>query len=80
MAMKVEAFVDMADFKSDMDALLERIARMTPTEGHERVYYAGLIEHEETKKRKTFGIPYHREVVEWFEQTALDMDLNYSLR
>ena len=80
MAMKVEAFVDTAGFKADMDALLRRIANMTPTQGHERVYYAGLIEHEETGKRKTDGIPYHREVVEWFEQTALDMNLEYSLR
>lgn len=80
MAIQVEAFVDKADFKKDMDALLERIANMKPTQGHERVYYAGLIEHEETQKRKKDGIPYHREVVEWFEQAALEMDLNYSLR
>ena len=52
---------------------------MKPAKGHDRVYYAGLIEHEETEKRREAGIPYHSEVVEWFNQTAKDRDLSYSL-
>ena len=79
MAMKVDAFVDVADFKTDMDRLLERLSTMKPAKGHDRVYYAGLIEHEETEKRRETGIPYHSEVVEWFNQTAKDRDLSYSL-
>ena len=79
MAMKVEAFIDALEFKSDLDALLQRISSMTPIAGQDRVYYAGLLEHEETAKRKTQGIPYHREVVEWFNKTAHELDLGFSL-
>ncbi|MEM7019898.1 MAG: Ldh family oxidoreductase, partial [Pseudomonadota bacterium] len=67
------------DFKADMDKLLKRLAEMPPAEGFERVYYAGLIEHEEIEQRKEHGIPYHREVVEWFNNTAGELELDYHL-
>ena len=79
MAIKIEAFIDAAKFKADMDVLLTRLANMKPAKGHDRVYYAGLIEHEETEKRKRDGIPYHREVIEWFNKAAQDLELSYSL-
>ena len=59
-----------------MDALLRRIADMKPAGGHERVYYAGLIEHEEAARRRELGIPYHREVVEWFNGASAELNLN----
>ena len=79
MAIKIDAFVDVGQFKSDLDDLLEKISSMEPSAGQERVYYAGLIEAEETEKRKREGIPYHREVVEWFNTTANELELNFSL-
>ncbi len=79
MAMKIEAFLDTARFKTDLDRLLEKLANMKPADGHERVYYAGLLEHEEVEKRKQEGIPYHREVVEWFNDTSRELDLGFSL-
>jgi L-2-hydroxycarboxylate dehydrogenase (NAD+) len=79
MAMKIEAFIDAVQFKTDLDRLLERLTTMKPAAGHERVYYAGLIEHEETIQRKRHGIPYHREVVQWFNTTAKTLDLPFSL-
>ena len=66
MAFKIDAFLDVASFKQDMDRLLHRLADMQPAPGCERVYYAGLMEHEEAEQRRNNGIPYHREVVEWF--------------
>ena len=79
MAIKIDAFVEVDRFKSDLDKLLERLANMKPATGHDRVYYAGLIEHEEVERRKRLGIPYHREVVEWFNSAAKDLNLSYSL-
>ena len=76
MAFRIDAFTDLAVFKSDMDALLEKISGMKPAPGHERVYYAGLIEHEEALRRKADGIPYHREVVEWFNGASAALHLN----
>lgn len=79
MAIKVEAFIDALAFKKDLDALLERISTMAPIEGQDRVMYAGLLEHEETAKRKANGIPYHREVVDWFNKTSEELQLGFSL-
>ena len=76
MAFRIDAFTDLAKFKEDMDALLRRIADMQPAGGHERVYYAGLIEHEEAAERRELGIPYHREVVEWFNAASAELNLN----
>ena len=76
MAFKIDAFVDVDEFKGEMDALLGRLADMKPASGHDRVYYAGLIEHEESLRRKAEGIPYHREVVDWFNCTSAKLHLN----
>lgn len=79
MAIKVEAFIDADQFKNEMDQLLEKISNMQPSDGQDRVYYAGLIEHEEVERRRREGIPYHSEVVDWFNATASELGLNYSL-
>ena len=76
MAFRVSAFTDLEQFKADMDALLGKLSTMRPAPGCERVYYAGLIEHEETARRKAAGIPYHREVVEWFNGASAELNLN----
>ena len=79
MAIKIDAFVDVDGFKADLDKLLEKLSSMTPVKGHERVYYAGLIEAEETVLRKREGIPYHREVVDWFNGISDELKLGFSL-
>ena len=76
MALRVDAFTDLDAFKSDMDALLGKLSGMKPAPGGERVYYAGLIEHEEAQRRRADGIPYHREVVDWFNGAAAELNLN----
>ena len=75
LAFKIDAFLDVDKFKQDMDAILDYLANMKPAPGQERVYYAGLIEHEETVERESNGIPYHSEVVEWFNETSLAYNL-----
>ena len=52
---------------------------MMPTKGHERVYLAGLIEDEESALSKKEGIPYHREVVDWFNGISDELKLGFSL-
>ena len=78
MAFNVDAFLDVGDFKADMDRLLEKIANTTPAPGHDRVMYAGLPEYEETLQRKENGIPYHREVVDWFNNMSPELELGIS--
>ena len=49
-----------------MDALLRGLRECPPAPGAERVLYAGLPEAETLADRRERGIPYHRDVVEWF--------------
>ncbi len=79
MAYKIDAFRDVGEFKADMDTLLEKLANNKPAPGHDRVLYAGLPEHEETELRRANGIPYHREVVDWFNSMSAELDLGVTM-
>ena len=47
-----------------------------PAPGHDRVYYAGLPEHEEEQIGLARGIPLQREVIEWFEGITAELGLD----
>jgi LDH2 family malate/lactate/ureidoglycolate dehydrogenase len=79
MAFNIEAFVDPGEFKDDMDRLLEKLVNTRPAPGHERVLYAGLPESEEYEARLQDGIPYHREVVDWYNSVSAELELGYRL-
>ena len=78
-AYKIDAFVDVQKFKDDMDDFLEGLANTKPAPGHDRVVYAGLPEHEETLEREANGIPYHSEVLEWFDSISAELELDLDL-
>lgn len=65
-AYNIEAFTDREKFLDDMDALLKEIVNTPPVRGQERVIYPGLVEAELYEERSQHGIPYHNEVVGWF--------------
>lgn len=74
-AYKISAFGDLGTFKQDMDEYLRGL-RETPTApGHDRVVYAGLLEHEEEAERLEKGIPYHPEVIAWFREIIAELGL-----
>jgi LDH2 family malate/lactate/ureidoglycolate dehydrogenase len=74
-AYSIEAFTDVDRFKKSMDDFLKYL-RDTPTApGHDRVYYAGLPEHEESIDRYERGIPLHKEVIDWFDQTTDEFNM-----
>ncbi len=75
-AFSIDAFRDVAEFKSSVDEFLTYLADTPPAPGHDRVYYAGLPEHEETIARERDGIPLHREVIEWFDSTTDELKLD----
>ena len=72
-AYKVDAFTDVTRFKKSMDDFMQYLADTPPAPGHDRVYYAGLIEHEEAAHRAEHGIPLHHEVVEWFDSITAEL-------
>lgn len=75
LAYRVDAFIDVDQFKHDMDAFLRGLVETPPAPGHERVVYPGLLEAEETEQRLAQGIPYHTEVIEWFASIGRDLGL-----
>ena len=79
-AFSIDAFRDVSEFKQSMDEFLTYLVETPPAPGHDRVYYAGLPEHEETEIRERDGIPLHREVVEWFDSTTNELKLERLIR
>ncbi len=65
-AYNIPAFVDLDWFKDTMDRMLHTLKTTKPAQGHDRVLYPGLSEHEEEQERRAHGIPLHKEVIDWF--------------
>jgi LDH2 family malate/lactate/ureidoglycolate dehydrogenase len=79
-AYSIDAFTDTDRFKQSMDDFLTFLAETPPAPGHDRVFYAGLPEHEEAQKRTKDGIPLHREVVTWFDSCTAELGLEPLVR
>ena len=78
-AYNIEAFTDVAEFKSTIDEYLRRLRECPPSPGQERVVYAGLPEAEDERERLAEGIPYHPEVIEWFRDITAELGLEWNL-
>ena len=78
-AYSVDAFTDVAQFKDEMDSFLRTLKQTPPAPGHERVLVAGQLEWESEKERLLKGIPLHREVVQWFQETCYRLDIPFNL-
>ena len=74
-AYNIEAFTDLERYFDTIDEMLETLRTAQPAEGHERVLYPGLSEHEETLERRAHGIPLHREVIDWFNGITDELGL-----
>ena len=79
-ATNIEAFTDLEDYFDLMDRFLDGLKNTPSSEGHERVLYPGLYESEESEKRTRDGIPYHVEVIEWFESYGEEIGIEVELR
>tara|TARA_Y100001936_G_scaffold58436_1_gene57633 strand:+ start:539 stop:1630 length:1092 start_codon:yes stop_codon:yes gene_type:complete len=78
-AVKIDGFIDPNQFKDDMDRFLKRLRTSKPASGEKRVVYAGLPEAEEVEIRQREGIPYHKEVIGWFESIKAELQLDFEL-
>ena len=57
MALRIDIFRDVEEFKTDMDAMLCALASLPPADGASRVYYAGLKEQEAEAESAKRGVP-----------------------
>ncbi|MCE5249437.1 Ldh family oxidoreductase [bacterium] len=60
-AIRIDTFRDPADFRRDMDIMLERLRKCPPAEGAERVWFAGQKEFEKEEECTRLGVPVLRE-------------------
>jgi L-2-hydroxycarboxylate dehydrogenase (NAD+) len=74
-AYNIASFMDVAEFKRTMDEYLQYLKSTKPAPGHDRVYYAGLIEAECVAENKAKGILLHKEVVGWFHKICKELSL-----
>ena len=78
-AYSIEAFTEVDTFKGLMDDFLGALRTTPPAPGHDRVLYAGLPEAEAMEDRRANGIPFHKEVVGWFQDICNEMSIPYIL-
>ena len=76
MAFKIDAFTDLAQFKDDMDALLKKLSGMKPAPAKSASTTPGSSSTKKPSGARANGIPYHSEVVDWFNETAAKLELN----
>ena len=74
-AYNIDCFSDTKTFKKNMDDFLNGLKNTPPAPGHDRVIYPGLAEYESRLERGSKGIPYHPEVIEWFESITAELEI-----
>jgi L-2-hydroxycarboxylate dehydrogenase (NAD+) len=78
-AFRIDGFRDVGDFKRDMDVELRGFKRSEKAPGHERIYVAGEIEHENTLRHRANGVPVHVKVWDRLEQLAGDLGVPFDI-
>ena len=76
-AIRLDMFREPSAFKKDMDALLDQLVSTRPAEGCERVYYAGLKEHEAESVSERIGVPLTPKVVEQLAQIGKEFSIAF---
>lgn len=78
-ALRVDLLRPIEAFKAGMDEYLKALRETPAAPGHDRVYYAGLMEHETEVERRRDGIPLHRDVVGYLDRLAGELGLDSTL-
>jgi LDH2 family malate/lactate/ureidoglycolate dehydrogenase len=73
MALRLDLFRPPEEFKRDMSQMLDALSTLPPAEGAERVYYAGLKEHEAKKRSEIEGVPLEDGVWETLKRIAREL-------
>jgi len=75
-AMRVDAFRPPAEFKRDMDDLINRLKNTPKADGVDRIYIHGEKEFEEAEKLAKIGIPLNPKVVEDIKAIANQLNVS----
>ena len=76
-AIRLDLFRDPSELKVDMDRLLGELTGAEPAEGCDRVYYAGLKEHEAEALSGRIGVPLTAKVAERLKQIGQGLGVEF---
>ncbi len=72
-ALRVDLFRPVAEFKAEMDRVLERMRTTAPVDPTQPVIYAGIKEHQARADRTKNGIPLHPQVVDFLRELTVKL-------
>jgi LDH2 family malate/lactate/ureidoglycolate dehydrogenase len=78
-AIRIDAFRPVAEFKQDMDRLIQELKSTPPIAGQDRVYVAGEIEFETAEERTERGIPLLPSVLKGLREVGEQLGVPYDL-
>ena len=78
-ALDIEQLLDLTEFKQEMGMNLGSILDCEPTDVHERVVYATVLEHEVENDHERGGIPYHPKEISWLREFQTKQGIECSL-
>jgi L-2-hydroxycarboxylate dehydrogenase (NAD+) len=78
-AFRIDGFRDITEFKRDMDVELRGFKNSAKAPGHERIYVAGEIEHENTLLHVAHGVPVHVKVWDGLEKLAAELGVPFDI-
>ena len=78
-ALRINGFRPVADFKRDMDELIESIESLPPLPGVKKVYATGGLEEEIVADRTANGIPLDEAVIQQLKRLSQDTGVTYDV-
>jgi LDH2 family malate/lactate/ureidoglycolate dehydrogenase len=78
-AIDIASFRSVETFKQDMDQLLRELKATALSQGQDRVFVAGEIEHETAQERAANGIPLHVSVINGLRELSEQLEIPYEL-
>jgi len=79
MALKIENFVDLDEFKDKMDNLIDKMKNSTKAEGQPRIYIHGEKEYEKYDKYKAEGIPLEDKVYDILKGYSVEFEIPFKI-
>ncbi len=76
MAIDVEAFRPLLDFRAEIDRISDEILESRRKEGVERLFTPGLIEHEISERYREEGIPLNEETLSGIRKAAAELGVD----
>ncbi len=80
MAIKVDAFRPIIDFKKQIDYMIETLKNSPKAEGQDRIYIAGEKEFERVKHNQEHGVPLLDKVVEELKENGNKIGVPFDLK